>query len=84
MHGPFTYEDLAELMKTTAGVPADPLEMEARDASFADFGLDSLGLMAVVANIEQNYGIPLGTDAERCKTPREFVGLVNSQLTSGV
>ncbi|HSA49804.1 MAG TPA: acyl carrier protein [Yinghuangia sp.] len=85
MNAPFGYEELSALMKATAGVAVDPLEMAANpESGFADFGLDSLGLMAVVAEIEHNYGTPLGPDAENRKTPREFVDLVNSQLTSGV
>jgi minimal PKS acyl carrier protein len=85
VNGPFTYEELADLMKACAGISADAMEMEARDdATFADFGLDSLGLMAVASEIEHQYGTPLGVRAERCKTPAEFVALVNSQITSGV
>ncbi|MEU8140170.1 acyl carrier protein [Streptodolium elevatio] len=85
MNGPFTYDDLSALMKSSAGITADPQELEnSADSAFADLGLDSLGLMAVVGDIEHSHGIPLGADAERCKTPREFIDLVNSQLTSGV
>ncbi|MDI2128993.1 acyl carrier protein [Yinghuangia seranimata] len=85
MNSAFDHAELARLMKETAGISADPMEMESRpDATFADFGLDSLGLMAVVAEIEHGYSVPLGPDAERCKSPHEFVALVNSQLTSGV
>lgn len=85
MHDPFTYQELADLMKESAGISVDPLEMAARpDTTFTDFGLDSLGLLAVVAEIEHRYGTPLGNDAEGCKTPAEFVGFVNAQITSGV
>jgi minimal PKS acyl carrier protein len=85
VNGPFTYRELAELMKASAGVSADPLEMESRpEAGFDEFGLDSLGLLAVVAELEQRYGLPLGQDAEACKSPAELVGFVNSQITSGV
>ncbi|MCF2531068.1 acyl carrier protein [Yinghuangia soli] len=85
MNGPFGFDDLAALMKSAAGITADPVEMESRpDAEFADFGLDSLGLMAVVGEVEHDHNTPLGPDAERCKTPHEFVSLVNSQITSGV
>ncbi|NUU24212.1 MAG: acyl carrier protein [Streptomycetaceae bacterium] len=72
-------------MKSAAGVAVDPMELERRsDEAFADLGLDSLGLMAVVAEIEHSYRAPMGPDAERCKTPGDFVALVNAQLTSGV
>ncbi|WP_436772281.1 acyl carrier protein [Yinghuangia sp. YIM S09857] len=85
MTGPFTYEDLSALMKSSAGIAIDPADLAAApDLPFADVGLDSLGLMAVVAEIEHSHGAPLGADAERCKNPREFVDMVNSQTTSGV
>jgi minimal PKS acyl carrier protein len=85
VNGPFSFDDLADVMKSAAGIAADPLDMAGRpDATFADFGLDSLGLMAVAGEVEHHYGTPLGPDTERCETPHAFIALVNSQLTSGV
>uniref|UniRef100_UPI0028DCAF2D phosphopantetheine-binding protein n=1 Tax=Streptomyces stackebrandtii TaxID=3051177 RepID=UPI0028DCAF2D len=45
--------------------------------------LDSLGLLGIVGEVENRYGVALPTDAERCKTPAEFLGLVNSALQKG-
>ncbi|NBM16262.1 acyl carrier protein [Streptomyces sp. GC420] len=79
-----TVDELAALMKKAAGVTVDPRDLEARSESpFDTFGLDSLGLLGIVGELENRYARPLPTDAERCKTPSEFLNLVNSTLTAG-
>ncbi|ELS56561.1 acyl carrier protein [Streptomyces viridochromogenes] len=79
-----TVEELATLMKKAAGVTVDPRDLERRaDAPFADFGLDSLGLLGIVGELENRHGRALPTDAERCKSPRAFLDLVNGALTTG-
>ncbi|MFD9426435.1 MULTISPECIES: acyl carrier protein [unclassified Streptomyces] len=79
-----TYEELAVLMKNGAGLTVDPQEMESRPAAvFDEFGLDSLGLLGIVAALENRYGVPLPADADRCTSPREFLDLVNSSLVTG-
>ncbi|MFI8966384.1 acyl carrier protein [Streptomyces sp. NPDC053493] len=80
-----TFEELATLMKQSAGVTVDPRQLEqAPDAPFATLGVDSLGLLGIVGELENRYSLSLPTDAERCKTPAEFVGLVNTTLKTGV
>lgn len=84
MHPELTVEELATLMKKSAGVVVDPHELERRtDTPFAQFGLDSLGLLGIVGELENRHGRPLPADADRCKTPRDFLDLVNSTLTAG-
>ncbi|GGX25904.1 acyl carrier protein [Streptomyces chartreusis] len=79
-----TFADLAALMKKGAGVTVDPKELESRaDAPFGEFGLDSLGLLGIVGELENRHGRALPTDAERCKSPRAFLDLVNGALTTG-
>ncbi|WP_432191396.1 acyl carrier protein [Streptomyces sp. bgisy027] len=79
-----TFADLAALMKKGAGVTVDPHELQSRaDAPFAEFGLDSLGLLGIVGELENRHGRALPTDAERCKSPRAFLDLVNGALTTG-
>ncbi|WP_149828766.1 acyl carrier protein [Streptomyces tailanensis] len=79
-----TVEELATLMKKGAGVTVDPHDLEARvDTTFAEFGLDSLGLLGIVGELENRYGRSLPTDAERCKSPRAFLDLVNGALRTG-
>ncbi|MEU6312671.1 acyl carrier protein [Streptomyces sp. NPDC047014] len=78
-----TLEELAALMKT-AGITVDPTEMETRpDSSFDEFGLDSLGLLGIVGELENRRGRALPTDADRCRTPGEFLDLVNNSLMTG-
>lgn len=78
-----TMEELAALMKT-AGITVDPNEMAGRpESAFDDYGLDSLGLLGIVGELENRRGRALPTDADRCKTPREFLDLVNNSLMTG-
>jgi minimal PKS acyl carrier protein len=84
MSSRLTYQELASLMKSCAGLTVDPQAMETSpESAFADFGLDSLGLLGIVAELENRHGVPLGADTEQCKTPRAFLDLVNDSLTAG-
>ncbi|MFD3538296.1 acyl carrier protein [Streptomyces sp. NPDC058662] len=78
-----TMEELAALMKT-AGITVDPSELAGRpESAFDDYGLDSLGLLGIVGELENRRGRALPADADRCKTPREFLDLVNNSLMTG-
>ncbi|MDK1348158.1 acyl carrier protein [Streptomyces sp. 378] len=78
-----TVEELAELMKKCAGAPVTPEELRRDGADFESMGVDSLGLLGIVGELENRYGTPMPTDAERSKTPRQFLDLVNSALMAG-
>ncbi|WP_405483329.1 acyl carrier protein [Streptomyces sp. NBC_00009] len=79
-----TFDDLAGLMKKAAGVTVDPQQLrQSPDYPFDSVGLDSLGLLGIVGELENRYGQSLPQDSERCKTPREFLDLVNSTLKAG-
>jgi minimal PKS acyl carrier protein len=79
-----TVEELAELMKKAAGVTVAPDELQQRsDSGFDTFGLDSLGLLGIVGELENRYGTPMPPDAEKTKSPRQFLELVNSALLAG-
>ncbi|MFE0192563.1 acyl carrier protein [Streptomyces sp. NPDC059008] len=79
MTAQLTLDELASLMKSAAGLTVDPKDLANRaDLSFAEFGLDSLGLLGIVGELENRHGRPMPTDAERCKTPRDFLALVNT------
>ncbi|MFI5854270.1 acyl carrier protein [Streptomyces parvulus] len=80
-----TVEELATLMKRTAGVHVEPEALRAQaDDGFDTFGLDSLGLLGIVAELEKRYGLGLPEQAERCKTPAAFLALINGALKTGV
>jgi acyl carrier protein len=79
MPDPITPTDLARLLSQAAGVdllPADLLP----EATFEDLSVDSLAMLAVVAEIHRNY-VRLPEAAEKAVTVGEFLDLVNSQLT---
>ncbi|MEU6476268.1 acyl carrier protein [Streptomyces sp. NPDC047017] len=79
-----TVEELSELMKKAAGITVSPQELTDRaDAGFEELGIDSLGLLGIVGELENRHGMPMPADAERCKTPRKFLDLVNSTLLAG-
>ncbi|AJE41296.1 MULTISPECIES: acyl carrier protein [Streptomyces] len=79
-----TVEELSELMKKAAGVTVAPQELEERrDSGFDAFGIDSLGLLGIVGELENRHNAQMPPDAERCKTPRQFLDLVNSTLMAG-
>ncbi|MGW4561301.1 acyl carrier protein [Streptomyces sp. NPDC004561] len=79
-----TVEELATLMKKAAGVTVSPQQLEERpDTGFDVLGVDSLGLLGIVGELENAHGTPMPVDAERCKTPQQFLNLVNSTLMAG-
>lgn len=79
-----TIEELAALMKRTAGVSVDPLVLEQQsDSGWDTFGLDSLGLLGIVAELEKRHGRGLPEQMERCKTPADFLAAVNDVLAKG-
>ncbi|MFG2333949.1 acyl carrier protein [Streptomyces sp. NPDC048604] len=79
-----TVDELATLMKQAAGVTVDPRELEqSPQTPFSVLGVDSLGLLGIVGELENRTGQSLPNDAERCKTPEEFLALVNDTLRNG-
>jgi len=82
-HRPVTFEELAALMKGRAGLSVDPGHMASSPAvTFEELNLDSLGLLGIVAELENRYGARIGEEAETCKTPHAFLTNVNAQLAA--
>ncbi|MFH8799231.1 acyl carrier protein [Streptomyces sp. NPDC017936] len=79
-----TVEELADLMKKAAGITVAPEQLRQQPGTgFDALGIDSLGLLGIVGELENRYGAPMPPDAERCKTPQQFLDLVNSALPAG-
>ncbi|MEU9166736.1 acyl carrier protein [Streptomyces sp. NPDC048420] len=79
-----TVEELSELMKKAAGVAVAPEKLQqGYDSGFDTFGIDSLALLGIVGELENRYGASMPPDAEKSKTPRLFLDLVNSALMAG-
>ncbi|WP_371578607.1 phosphopantetheine-binding protein [Streptomyces sp. NBC_01314] len=79
-----TVEELSELMKKAAGVTVTPEELRQRiESGFDVIGIDSLGLLGIVGELENRYGTPMPPDAEKSRSPRDFLEQVNSALLAG-
>lgn len=79
-----TVEELAELMRKSVGVTVAPDDLQRQyDVGFDALGIDSLGLLGIVGELENRYGTPMPQDTERSKTPRQFLDQVNSALLAG-
>ncbi|MER6401410.1 MULTISPECIES: acyl carrier protein [unclassified Kitasatospora] len=82
MSNTLSHPELAALIQARAGVVIDPLDLERPGASFDDFGVDSLGLLGVVGELENRHGVKVTNGAESAKTPAEFLDLVNSSFAT--
>ncbi|KJS57000.1 acyl carrier protein [Streptomyces rubellomurinus] len=82
MSNTLSYPELADLIQARAGVSITPADLEQPGAHFDDFGVDSLGLLGVVGELENRHGLKVTTGAESAKTPAEFLQLVNSSLSA--
>ncbi|MQS15464.1 acyl carrier protein [Streptomyces kaniharaensis] len=77
-----SYSELAALIKARAGVTVDPLDLERPGSHFDEFGVDSLGLLGVVGELENRHGLKVTAGAESAKTPAEFLELVNTSFAA--
>ncbi|MFI9160203.1 acyl carrier protein [Kitasatospora aureofaciens] len=77
-----SYPELAALLQARAGVTVTPDDLETPGAQFDEFGVDSLGLLGVVGELENRHGLKVTSGAESAKTPAEFLELVNSSLSA--
>lgn len=83
MNPPLTYDELATLIKNLAGVTVDPAALADPEATFEELGVDSLGLLGVVGEVQNRWGIPIADGAEMSKTPEQFLEAVNASVQTG-
>jgi acyl carrier protein len=70
--------DLAGLLSAAAGVELLPADLTPQ-ATFEELEVDSLAMLAVVAEIHRSY-VPMPEEAEKVATVGEFLALVNGRL----
>lgn len=83
MNPPLTYDELATLIKTRAGITVATEAIEHPEATFDDFGVDSLGLLGIVGELENRYGRQIAAGTEMSKTPQQFLDAVNASVKTG-
>lgn len=77
-----SHETLAEVISRCAGATTDGAVLRSARPTFAELGVDSLGLLGIVAELEQLLGIQLGPEAEQSESPDELLGTANALLRS--
>ncbi|WP_030239738.1 acyl carrier protein [Streptomyces sp. NRRL S-350] len=82
MSNTLSYPELAALLQARAGVTVEPSALERPGAQFDEFGVDSLGLLGVVGELENRHSLKVTSGAESAKSPAEFLQLVNSSLSA--
>ncbi|MER8188110.1 acyl carrier protein [Kitasatospora sp. NPDC094015] len=83
MNHHLTHEELVALIKSRAGITIAPGAIEHPDATFDDFGVDSLGLLGIVGELENRYQAQIAPGAEMAKTPQQFLDAVNASVKTG-
>ncbi|GAA3432578.1 acyl carrier protein [Kutzneria kofuensis] len=69
-----TYQELASVILKRVGITVNVHRLSHRLTTFADIGVDSLGLLAVVRELEHRRRVDLGaTAAQDCLTPRQLM-----------
>ena len=75
-----SHDVLAEVITRCAGARTDGATLRGTQPTFTDLGVDSLGLLGVVAELELTLGIQFGAEAETCTSPAELLDIANSRL----
>jgi minimal PKS acyl carrier protein len=81
-NGPLTYAELASIIATSAGGTVDATTLESVPSTFEELGIDSLGVLGVIAELRHRYG-PFEASPATCKTPSDLMAAVNGPLSDG-
>ncbi|MDG4763528.1 acyl carrier protein [Solwaraspora sp. WMMD406] len=77
-----SHEELADVITRCAGARTDAAALRDSRITFADIEVDSLGVLGILSELEQTFGIRFGSEAEKCASPAELLGIANSLLRS--
>lgn len=80
----FTLDHLRAVMRDCAGVGETvDLDGDIIDTTFIELDYDSLALLEIATELQQNLGLPFPDEViERMKTPRDVIDYVNTQSTA--
>lgn len=79
----FALESLREIVRVKTGVDVDTAALAANPANISELGIDSLGWLGVITEVENRYGIALGSIAETVTGLPELTVVVNNVLGDG-
>ena len=80
-----TYQELASVILNHVGITVNVHRLSHRLTTFADVGVDSLGMLAVVRELERRRRVDLGaTAAQVCSTPRQLMARLREAQNGAV
>ncbi|MFE2752286.1 acyl carrier protein [Actinosynnema sp. NPDC059335] len=71
--------DLAALISRCTGVVVTAEDVTDPRRTFDDLGVDSLGLMGVLAELQRNHGMPRDVDMQADRSPRELLSALTER-----
>ena len=72
-------QTLAEIITTKAGITVDHAALT-HDTRLRDLGVDSLGMLGLVTELERRHGISLPDGTEKAATVGGFIDVVNARI----
>lgn len=79
MDTPFPAE-LAGLISRCTGVTLTDRQLADPTKTFSDLGIDSLGLMGVLAELKRSHGVHRDVEMNTEQTPRELLAVLESEV----
>lgn len=76
-------ETLSEVVLKKTGAAVDPAVVAVDPATISELGIDSLGWLGVITEVENRYGVTLEASAESITTLTELVVAVNAAIADG-
>ncbi|MCG8927355.1 acyl carrier protein [Lentzea sp. CC55] len=73
-------DDLAALISRCTGVPVTGEQVTDPGHTFDDLGVDSLGLMGVLSELQRHHGVPKDADLRPHQSPRELLALLPGEV----
>lgn len=70
-------DDLATLISRCTGVTVTAEQVTDPQRTFDDLGVDSLGLMGVIGELQRNHGMSRDVDMQPDQSPRELLSLLS-------
>ncbi|RKT87396.1 minimal PKS acyl carrier protein [Saccharopolyspora antimicrobica] len=76
---PLSSITLASLISRCTGVAVTGDQIDDAGQSFAELGVDSLGLLGVMAQLQRDYGLPETVDVNTDHSPRDLLLLLDGR-----
>lgn len=79
MNADLSPAELAALISRCTGVTVTAQQVTDPQHTFDDLGVDSLGLMGVLGELQRNHGMPRDVDMQPDRSPHELLSLLSER-----